>query len=144
MGPRGFKGDAGPEGPPGPRGPKGDQGDKGDIGPRGLPGPPVNLRTFDSGLFAASSGKTYNFTHNLGSTGLFVRIYYCADPSGAELQEVLIDTSRGRAASMWSGAFIKSLTANSITIQVGGLGLNKSAAASRASGFLRVVAIALP
>src|SRR6185369_8936979 len=96
MGPRGFKGDAGPEGPPGPRGPKGDQGDKGDIGPRGLPGPPVNLRTFDSGLFAASSGKTYNFTHNLGSTGLFVRIYYCADPSGAELQEVLIDTSRGR------------------------------------------------
>src|SRR6185295_6779663 len=74
MGPRGFKGDAGPEGPPGPRGPKGDQGDKGDIGPRGLPGPPVNLRTFDSGLFPASPGKTYSFTHNLGSTVLFVRI----------------------------------------------------------------------
>lgn len=144
MGPRGFKGDAGPEGPPGPRGPKGDQGDKGDIGPRGLPGPPVNLRTFDSGLFPASPGKTYSFIHNLASTALIVRIYYSADPSGAELQEVLIDTSRGRAVSMWSGAFVRSLTANSITIQVGGLGLNKSIAASRTNGFLRVVAIALP
>jgi hypothetical protein len=144
MGPRGFKGDAGPEGPPGPRGPKGDQGDKGDIGPRGLPGPPVNLRTFDSGLFPASPGKTYSFIHNLASTALIVRIYYSADPSGAELQEVLIDTSRGRAVSMWSGAFVRSLTANSIIIQVGGLGLNKSIAASRTNGFLRVVAIALP
>ena len=144
MGPRGFKGDTGPEGPHGPRGPKGDQGDEGDIGPRGLPGPPVNLRSFDSGLFPASPGKTYSFAHNLGSTLLFVRIYSGADPSGAELQEVLIDTSRGRAVSMWSGAFVKSLTANAIIIQVGGLGLNKSVAASRTSAFLRVVAIALP
>jgi collagen triple helix repeat protein len=143
-GPRGYKGDRGAEGPAGPRGPKGDNGDKGDIGPRGMPGPPVNLRAFDSGLFPASAGKTYAFSHSLGSTALIVRIYYSTDPSGAELQEVLIDTSRGRAASAWVGAFVKSLSSNSMTIQVGGLGLTRSLAAGRTSGFLRVIAVALP
>ena len=144
MGPRGFKGDSGPEGPPGPRGPKGDTGDKGETGPRGLPGPPVNLRAFDSGLFPASAGKTYSFTHNLGSTALLVRIYYSADSAGAELQEVVIDTSRGRAASLWSGAFVKSLTSNALTVQVGGLGLSKAVTSGRPGGFLRVIAVALP
>ena len=143
-GPRGYKGDRGPEGPAGPRGPKGDTGDKGETGPRGLPGAPVNLRSYDSGLFQATSGKTYSFTHNLGSTALLVRIYYSADSAGTELQEVLIDTSRGRAASAWVGAFVKSLSENSMTIQVGGLGLTRFSGGVKSTGFLRVIAVALP
>lgn len=143
-GPRGFKGDRGPEGPGGPRGPKGETGEKGETGPRGLPGPPVNLRTFDSGLFQARPGKSYSFSHNLGSTGLLIRIYYSADSAGAELQEVLIDTSRGRAASAWVGAFVKSLNSDTMTIQVGGLGLNKFSDGVRSTGFLRLIAVALP
>jgi hypothetical protein len=143
-GPRGFKGERGPEGPAGPRGSKGDTGDKGDTGPRGLTGPPVNLRAFDSGLFQAAAGKTYSFAHNLGSTALLIRIYYSADAAGAELQEVLIDTSRGRAASAWVGAFVRSLSADFMTIQVGGLGLTRSSVAGRTGGFLRVIAVALP
>lgn len=140
-GPRGFRGDAGPQGSPGPQGPKGE---RGATGPAGSPGPPVNLRSFDTGLFPAGRGKVYNFQHGLGSTRLVIRVYYSADQTGDAVEEVVLDASRGRAASLWVGAYVKSLTADSLTIEVGGLGLSKFSGGVRSSGFLRVIAVALP
>lgn len=140
-GPRGFKGDPGPQGAPGPQGLKGE---KGDIGPAGPPGPPVNLRVFDSGFFPATRGKEYNFQHGLGSTRLLTRIFYSADSAGGVLEEVVTDASRGRVASLWVGAYVKILSAESIVIGVGGLGLNKFNGGVRTTGFLRVIAVALP
>ncbi len=141
QGPRGFKGDEGPPGPPGPRGPKGD---KGDTGPQGPAGPPVNLRSFDSGLFPASAGKVYNFAHNLGTTRLLIRIYYCSDSAGLQLEEVIVDSSRGQRASLWIGAFIKNLNADSLSVETGGLGLSKFNGGIHKTGFLRIIAVALP
>jgi hypothetical protein len=95
-------------------------------------------------LFAATRGKVYNFQHGLGNTRLLTRIYYCADSTGVVLEEVVLDASRGRAASLWVGAYVKSLNEASLTIEVGGLGLNKYSGGVRSTGFLRVIAVALP
>lgn len=138
QGPRGFRGDEGPTGPTGPKG------EKGDTGAQGPPGPPVNLRSFDSGLFAAGLGKVYNFAHNLGTTRLLIRIYYCSDSAGSQLEEVIVDASRGRTASLWVGAFIKSLNADLLSVETGGLGLSKFNGGVRKAGFLRIIAVALP
>jgi hypothetical protein len=80
----------------------------------------------------------------LGSTRLLTRIYYCADSTGGALEEVVLDASRGRTASLWVGAYVKSLSEGSLTIEVGGLGLNKFSGGVRSTGFLRVIAIDLP
>ena len=104
----------------------------------------MNLRSFDSGLFPATRGKVYSFQHSLGSTRLVIRIYYCADSSGVALEEVVLDASKGRAASLWVGAYVKSLSEGSLTVEVGGLGLNKFSGGVRSTGFLRVIAVALP
>jgi hypothetical protein len=104
----------------------------------------VNLRSFDTGLFPATRGKLYNFQHGLGSTRLLVRIYYSADSTGGALEEVVTDASRGPTASLWVGAYLKSLSVDSLTIEVGGLGLSKFSGGLRTTGFLRVIAIALP
>lgn len=141
VGPRGFRGD---EGPPGPLGPKGPKGEKGDTGPQGPPGPPVNFHSFDSGLFAASPGKVYNFAHNLGTTRLLVRIHYCSDSAGSQFEEVIVDASRGQRASLWIGAFVKNLNTNSLTVETGGLGLSKFNGGVRKAGFLRIIVVALP
>jgi len=140
-GPRGLQGDPGPQGIPGPLGPKGD---KGDTGPEGPPGPPVNLHSFDSGLFAAAAGKVYTFQHNLGSTRLLIRVYYSSDSSGSDLSDVVVNTSRGLKATLWAGAFVKSLSSDALTVEVGGLGLTQFSGGTRKAGFLRVIAVALP
>jgi len=140
-GPRGFTGDRGPTGPPGPRGPKGE---RGETGPAGPPGPPINLRVFDSGMFAAQAGKTYVFAHKLESTRLIIRIFYSSDATGGVLEEVVLDSSRGRTAALWVGAFVRSLSSDSMTISVGGLGLSRFSGGVRSTGFLRVIAVALP
>jgi hypothetical protein len=95
-------------------------------------------------LFAASSGKVYNFTHNLGAVPLLVRIYYCPDNAGSQLEEVIIDASRGRTASLWIGAFVRRLDAASLSVETGGLGLSKFNGGVRKAGFLRIIAMALP
>ena len=140
LGPRGYQGDPGPQGPQGDQGPKGD---RGDVGPAGPPGPPVNLRVFDSGLFAAAPGKVYTFAHNLSATPLIVRVFYSSDGAGAQLEEVVNDASRGAANALWIGAFVK-VDGSSITVQTGGLGLTRFSGGVRKSGYLRVVAVALP
>ena len=55
-----------------------------------------------------------------------------------------MDASRGRSASLWVGAYVKNLSVDSLTIEVGGLGLNKFSGGVRTAGFLRVIAVALP
>jgi hypothetical protein len=95
-------------------------------------------------MFAASPGKTYDFAHNLGTTKLLVRIYYSADSAGAQLEEVIVDASRGQRASLWVGAFVTKLNANSLSIETGGLGLSKFNGGARKSGYLRIIAVALP
>jgi hypothetical protein len=98
---------------------------------------------FDSGLFTASAGRSYPLQHNLASTRLLIRLFYSTDSTGAALEEVLTDTSRGRGPALWSGAFVRAITDNTLTVEVGGLGLSKSAVNLR-TGFLRVIAVALP
>jgi hypothetical protein len=80
----------------------------------------------------------------LGSTRLLTRIYYCADSTGDALEEVILDASRGRSASLWVGAYVKNLSKGSLTVEVGGLGLNKFSGGVRSTGFLRVIAVDLP
>ena len=140
-GSRGLQGDPGPRGPAGPEGPKGEKGSQGPVGPAG---PPVNLRSFDTGFFAATAGKEFSFAHDLGTTKLLLRVFYASDASGSGMQEVVLDTSRGRSASGWVGAFIESVTPTSLSVQTGGLGLSRFSGGVRTRGFLRVIAVALP
>lgn len=104
----------------------------------------MNLRSFDTGFFAAAAGKEFAFTHDLGTTKLLLRIYYASDASGSGMQEVVLDSSRGRSSSVWVGAFIGNLTPTTLSVQTGGLGLSRFSGGLSTRGFLRVIAVALP
>jgi hypothetical protein len=99
---------------------------------------------FDSGFVAATIGSLLNFNHNLGTTRLLVKVYYSQDASGADMEEVIGDTSAGTFTARWIGAFVKSITPTTLKVQTGGLGLTRFNGGVRARGFLRVVAVGLP
>ena len=103
----------------------------------------MNLRVFDSGFFAATPAKQYDFTHNLGTNKLIVRVYFSIDPSGAESEEVICDASGGRLIAGWIGAFAQ-ITPLTLSVQTGGAGLTRFSRGVRSRGFYRVIAIALP
>jgi hypothetical protein len=98
---------------------------------------------FDSGFFAATVGKEFDFAHNLATNKVIVRVYYAADASTGEMDEVICDASGGRLAANWIGVFIRITTSN-LKVQGGGLGLTRFSGGVRTRGYLRIIATALP
>jgi hypothetical protein len=80
----------------------------------------------------------------LNTTKLIVRLYYSPNARGSNQQEVVLDTSGGADPADWIGAFLRHIGEVEFQVQVGGRGLSRSGAGILRSGFVRVLAIALP
>ena len=158
QGPPGERGDPGAQGAPGPAGPAGPTGPAGPSGPpgpAGPPGPPGTgfLNVYDTGWVAFSQGQSRTFTHNLGTTKMMVKVYFATSASGASMQEVMTTFYNFPEGihDPRAGAIVKAITATQFILQTGDRGIQNlidspagTGVARATSGYLRVIAIALP
>jgi len=100
------------------------------------------ISSYDSDWFAVSSSSNYTKTHSLGTTKLIIDVFYSADGATGIYKVRNWDAENGYSV----GYLINAITTTQLTIYTAAQGVTLTAFpnTATASGYYRIIALALP